>query len=57
MKDRRTKIRNAAMIVDPGNFVGLKHGPERAGVLLKGRKDAAGTRMAEVLLAGGQGPS
>ena len=45
------------MIVDPGDFVRLKQDPERAGVLLKGEKDAAGTRMVEVRLADGQGAS
>ena len=53
LEDRLTWIRNVAMIVDLSNCVRLKQDPERAGMLLKGGKDAAGMRMVEVRLADG----
>jgi len=42
------------MTISPGTFVRLKHDPTRVGILLKGERRAAGTRMVEVRLADGQ---
>ena len=42
------------MIIAPGTFVRLKRDPERAGVLLTGEKNAAGTRMVRVRFVDGQ---
>ena len=42
------------MTIAPGTFVRLRRDPERAGVLLTGEKDAAGTRMVNVRFVNGQ---
>ena len=42
------------MTIAPGTFVRLRRDPERAGVLLTGEKDAAGTRMVNVRFVDGQ---
>lgn len=42
------------MTIAPGTFIRLKHDPTRAGILLEGEKQAAGTRMVEVRLVDGQ---
>ncbi len=57
LEDRLTLIRNVAVIVDPGNCVRIKQDPERAGVGLKGKKDAAGTQMVAMRFADRQGAS
>ena len=41
-------------MMTPGSFVRLKRDPLRAGMLLEGEKQAAGTRMVEVRFADGQ---